>query len=411
MTTYPESDVLRSTINDSAGKLCAASFGVRPPVVLPPTGSIHVFLDELENKSSISRGYDGTAIRVWKKNGRVETSTHKRIRPVDSCWGGSPYFTEMYLMLGGKTDSLFEDGPDSNMCFHYLMVHPCVQIASQDPDVGSGYLVALGVTHLDNPVALQRPTPAMGFPLLELSAGAAHDFLRDGFGTPKNLRATNGDIIYLGDDDDRLSPGEFVVVTEWSGEPWASDVVAMHQIHSFGYNFRLGIRNNESTYWHNIFMLSRGAVQYQDLNDYTGHYPWISSLMPQDQTGAFHGGGTRNSTETDITRTSITCRMHNLWHVLIHATPPTGKEIVSHMVHEFHMFKPFLAKWIHNHMCKRTGTVEKNERLLEITALAKAKQVKYPDTSLLDQLHFIIRTERSHSLYRLWEFFVSQTYY
>lgn len=80
-------------------------------------------------------GYEGAMIRIFKWNGQVFFSTHRRIDAVRSNWGGrTPFFT-LYNQLGGPNiESLFGAEPYSPYCYMFLIVHNDIRIATSTRD-------------------------------------------------------------------------------------------------------------------------------------------------------------------------------------------------------------------------------------------------------------------------------------
>ena len=90
-------------------------------------------------------GFEATVMRVYKHDGKVYHSTHRRLDASRSRWGASITFGDMYVQLGGPSnDVLFDEKKAySPFCHIFLMVHPDILIATK-ANVGTGYLVYLG---------------------------------------------------------------------------------------------------------------------------------------------------------------------------------------------------------------------------------------------------------------------------
>ena len=85
--------------------------------------------------TSIFIGYEGALIRVFKWNGQVFFSTHRRINAIRSNWGGRTPFLTLYKQLGGPAlESFFGDEPYSPYCYMFLIVHNDIRIASSTRD-------------------------------------------------------------------------------------------------------------------------------------------------------------------------------------------------------------------------------------------------------------------------------------
>lgn len=80
-------------------------------------------------------GYEGAMIRVFKWNGQVFFSTHRRIDASRSKWGGRRYFSELYQELSGPDiNSFFGPEPYSPYCYMLLIVHDEIRLATSTRD-------------------------------------------------------------------------------------------------------------------------------------------------------------------------------------------------------------------------------------------------------------------------------------
>jgi hypothetical protein len=152
---------LRGIVVDTRArtKVCQ-SFGYTPVVtdsqIKPSTdGNFHLIdTNQQEHvlvptQVTIKLGFEGTVIRVFKHDGVVYHSTHRRLKPTNSRWGDSIPFLEMYTRLNGPADDVLFNSQSaySPYCHIFLMVHPGVLVATKQ-DVGSGYLVYLGARQM-----------------------------------------------------------------------------------------------------------------------------------------------------------------------------------------------------------------------------------------------------------------------
>lgn len=80
---------------------------------------------------------DGTLLRVWKHNGVVNISTHKKLNASKSHWGSSQTFTELFLKYTKNyfnLEDLFNDEnleSDKVVCHNFLLVDSDLLICSQ----------------------------------------------------------------------------------------------------------------------------------------------------------------------------------------------------------------------------------------------------------------------------------------
>lgn len=140
-------------------KVLVESFGYTPTVVLsemkPDENSDFTFIDtdlqsHFVSKQSMSKDsvyplFDGTLLRVWKHNGNVHISTHKKLNASKSHWGSSQTFTELFKKYTEnyfKVEDLFDEEKDEIVCHNFLLVDNDLLICSQ-VDLGekSGFVL------------------------------------------------------------------------------------------------------------------------------------------------------------------------------------------------------------------------------------------------------------------------------
>ena len=209
---------------------------VKSSITVNDKGMIH-FKDNNDNKYNMNVnkvrfkiGFEGTLMHVFKHNGKVYHCTRKRLDPSRSRWGNSVRFGQMYKDLKGPSDEVLFDKEKlySPYCHTFIMVHPDVLVATRD-DVEKGYLVYLGpkqmypieekicpypVENVDEDLHVPNTTTDPTDPNNEngdifapenLTLAEANKHLLFGF-----YEAFEG-YEYL---DQRLMPGEFVIVEE-----------------------------------------------------------------------------------------------------------------------------------------------------------------------------------------------------
>src|SRR5437868_4393987 len=100
-------------VDTKHGVVVASSFGYTPTVKsnLIDVTNDHVVLQDAEQQYAfpreevvMKRAYEGVIMRVIHYRGEMLRLTHKRIRPLKSRWGNSPFFTNMYQEAGCRTD-------------------------------------------------------------------------------------------------------------------------------------------------------------------------------------------------------------------------------------------------------------------------------------------------------------------
>lgn len=117
-----------------------------------------VVTDHLTEGQVFYEGYEGVVLRVYRVNGITYVSTNKKIDCSRSKWGDSISFKQMYLNLGGQTDSLFTSN-DSPFCYLFLVVHPQLALVSKQ-DIGEGKLIYIDTMTMwktnEKPVKFER---------------------------------------------------------------------------------------------------------------------------------------------------------------------------------------------------------------------------------------------------------------
>ncbi len=161
---------LRGTIVDiNANAVCCASFGYIPTAVIDEKNVKSIFK---ENESFIDRDnneynfetfeegyhsilensdftydvfplYEGTMIRVWKHNGELMISTHKKIDCVNSHWGSSKMFKELFLEYTKNVD--FNEYTNDHTVHYFVLMNEDLLVCSKFPMTNrSGLVVYVG---------------------------------------------------------------------------------------------------------------------------------------------------------------------------------------------------------------------------------------------------------------------------
>jgi hypothetical protein len=148
---------LRGVIVSESEGILVPSFGYTPTIVLDDFdiktteqvtekhGQVHI-LKEF-NTTKILPMFDGTLLRVWKYKGEIHISSHKKMNAVNSRWGTSGKFVELFNKY---TESLFsmDDlfgivSEDSKPQIHnFLLVDNDLMISSKLPlDTITGFVL------------------------------------------------------------------------------------------------------------------------------------------------------------------------------------------------------------------------------------------------------------------------------
>lgn len=216
-------------------------------------------------------GYDGTLVRVWKYEGKVFVSSHKRIHTDRAAWGGSPPFKQLYTELGGPTDALFGDAESSRLVFTFLMVHPALQIGSHVP-MEKPFLLYLG-EHIMAGTGELPPTPAVVEALQrpqQLSLAEVNQRLKYGYYPPEQSPYVR--------QDPRTSHGEFVMCFEYT-DATKTRIARCLKVQSDAYTWRVAMRDNDANLEHLVFTVSgikrRDLRRRPDFYEFANRYPFI----------------------------------------------------------------------------------------------------------------------------------------
>jgi hypothetical protein len=223
-------------------------------------------------------GYDGTLVRVWKHDGVVYVSSHKRIHTDRASWGGSPPFRQLYTDLGGPIDGLFGEDESSRVVFTFLMVHPALQIGSHVP-MEEPFMLYLGDHIMDGKGDIP-PIPAVLDTLRRpnrLTLNEVNTRLKYGHYAPEQSP-------YLRQDP-RTSHGEFVMCFEYT-DASKSRIARCLKIQSDAYTWRTAMRDNDFNLEHLVFKVAgikrRDLRRRPDWYEFSNRYPFID-VPTQDE--------------------------------------------------------------------------------------------------------------------------------
>lgn len=378
MTKYK---MLRGIVVDLKAKIIVArSFDYAPTIVsdalkLEDDGYYHL-LDTLGleyrvkgTAGTFKIGYDGTLMRVFKHNGKVYHSTHRRLNTGRSRWGKSMPFEEMYYYLGGpKDEELFSpESKYSPYCHTFIMVHPDVLNVTKE-NVGGGFLVYLGSkklwsvlpdecpyqmdtegtidTTLRVPKVLERLPPNYSRerdgPVIiqpqEISLSEANNHLKWGFYPPDpHIK------------DPRLTPGEFIMIYQHDEQ---GEITDMYRINSTAYDWRLTMRGNDPNLLHRFYALNIGNLltleTAEGWENYTKHYPllrpytheWIKRMVKDHPIIAWH----EESDGEWITDRDAA--FYNIWMGYLLAVPIDKQASVLPMYQDFVHNRGRIIKWL-----------------------------------------------------------------
>lgn len=91
-------------------------------------------------------GYEGAMVRIFKWNGHVFFSPHRKIDGRTSFWGTNETFYDMYQRYGGPpVESFFDDEETSPFCYIFLVVDDVMQVSGT---IATRGLVFIGVKQM-----------------------------------------------------------------------------------------------------------------------------------------------------------------------------------------------------------------------------------------------------------------------
>ena len=435
----PELAHLRGTLVDvDKGIVVASSYGYTPTVKLNQLqlqGHTLNMQDENNNAHTIpaeelviKRVYEGTVMRVIFYDSQVYRLTHKKIRPLKSRWGTSPFFTKMYQEAGGPTDEqIFNTNkPYSPWCYVFLIVHPKLLMATRQ-NITHPYVVLLDIRHMyssdidsapfdindiesqqvhtfetSNDIMLSN-TPHVKIPD-PLSIYEANMHLHTGYYQPLPVR------------DPRQSTGEALIIYKIKD----GQVMDIIKVNSIGYDYRFKLRGaDDSNMYHRFFslvdMANRDIAQYPEYCDLKQK---IVTIQPIDHTQLKvmfqQYGNILYLPEYDI---PLECRrdkyyiLNQIWLNYIIALPLSLQYSAIDFLQQFIQERANVVKWLQNY---HHNNIQLNEKDISKSGiriisegrktgkdLFKAKKYKTVDEATLIVIRNFVYKEYGTSLYSL----------
>lgn len=256
------------------------------------------------NHYSITPAYEGVIVRVFKHDGIVYFSTHKKLDCSRSRWGRSDYFLDIYKNLGGPSGSdLFpEDVLYSPWCYIFLLVDRELLVATKQ-DIGVGYIVDLGiqkmweygpegpfkttedddedsrtfagpehrrsssVSTLDDKLHFTGGEKSFIIRPCQLSLEEANRFLKHG---------------YLNESEEIRSrfSGESVILYQYDDTGRLSDSV---RVQSQGYHWRVRMRGDNPNLRHRFYQLLTDALKPDTIDSLLNRYPLFHREEKRDK--------------------------------------------------------------------------------------------------------------------------------
>jgi hypothetical protein len=254
---------LRGIVVDIKTKcIVCCSYGYTPTFVSDDINVPQI----MANNAALRIGYEGTIIRVFKHQGIVYTSTHRRIIPNQSRWGNSKPFAEIYRNAGGPTDELFNNEPNSKFVHVMLITDPELLSASV-ADINQSHVFYLETFKMEGPAgndwADEQPESANKvilfnpkiFVVQPIDIEFAQYHLTYGFSDPKNKL----------NKDPRFRNGEFVIAVSRDGN--------VSRINSVAFEHRVKLRQADPNFYHNYVQLLQYALHGNE------NYPTKDALV------------------------------------------------------------------------------------------------------------------------------------
>lgn len=318
---------------------------------------------------SLRRGFEGVILRVFKHDGVVYTTSHRRLNVEKSHYGRSKRFLDMYKELGGPApESLFDSTKKfSPYTYVFIVVHPDLLIGTKQ-DVGNGFLLLLSIETVftpetapaaigddyekspkvpaslpetllpfltrpstvdvkDSKSEAKTPAPTVYHPTpLTLESANAH--LKDGYFTGQKPVTV----------DPRLSQGEFVIIYKY--RPGTKIIESLTRVESTGYSWRLSIRNDDPIPKHRFFELMVGADIDTDskkgLEQFKKNFVLFPLYDPEEIRQVAQTESLRIVSDKDAENPSdYDDRMYMIWMNLLMATPPQLQKYVINLLKEY----------------------------------------------------------------------------
>jgi len=285
-------------VDEKAKRVIVPSFGYVPTFVassfefhestsdfVDTDGVTHYFSkkDQEEGKLKFRLGIEGTMVRIFKWNGKVFCSSHRKVDCSRSRWGSKKTFKAMYDELSGPFESLFDSDKEySPYCHCFLIVDPSILIATKQ-NVGTGYLVYLGSiqswSETNSPFPIEKVDFVLRKPNVVKTIQEAIDLKIPYDGTDDNEQNTLSveqvsKHLNLGfsdkpSNDPRTSSGEFVMIS-YKTSPYST---SLYRIVSPSYLFRSTMRGEDSNVKHRMYSLITDS--YLPNREYDAIYPWL----------------------------------------------------------------------------------------------------------------------------------------
>ncbi|HSW76886.1 MAG TPA: hypothetical protein VLG50_07560 [Candidatus Saccharimonadales bacterium] len=319
----------------------ASSFGHTPSVVLDQIQFDHGLLQVVDEHGykhdfhqddiSIKRAYEGTIMRVIYYGGEVYRLIHRKIRPLKSRWGNSPFFTKIYHEAGGpKDDQLFNlDKKYSPYCYVFVVVHPQLLLATKKI-VKTPFVKLLSIQKM-----WETDKDHCPFPL---------DDVDDELNFNKNLTISlmpedltldeANHHLKCGYSNTRLWPGEAVYIYKKKD----GQIVDIVKINSPAYQYRYNLRGNDPNPYHRFFELVHHS--YCHLSNYADYVDFKNKFVILDEN--------MNITEmSENDKNNRDAILQQIWRNYVMALPHAMQQDAMSYLQKFINERDQLIQWLY----------------------------------------------------------------
>lgn len=387
--TVPEYGNYRGTVVDlKYNCVVADSYGYTPVAISDnlkeSNGVINITdVDGIDHKFNLNKtrfhmGFEGTLIRMFKWNGQVFISTHRRLYINNSKWGNeTKTFLEMYKELNGP-ETLFGDGDYSPYCHFFMLSHPQVVVGTKY-NLSKGLLVYLGYKQMWNPedtdLGIDKEKMDMELKTPDLAINLDTNHSQPITFQPKllSLDEVNRHLSYgfwshdgsIDVYDKRLGTGEFIIAYTYDE---ISQQQKLLRIHSTAYEWRLNMRGNHPNLYCQFVRLINGS--YYDFRKvdkkklYYNSFPLmnyvdsdnIKQYLKDGNVYAVWSHGTNLKTNKRSRRSNVNNeefrlstrdgRYYNIWLCFLMAVPLHRQLEVSEYLDKFNNDRQDVINWI-----------------------------------------------------------------
>ena len=226
--------------------------------------------------------FDGTLLRVWKYKDQIHISSHKKIDSINSRWGTSGKFVELFTkytkdIFGEKQEYLFDEENKETVQIHnFLLVDIDLMISSKlhlDTSIKNGFVVHINSINCEFSEEVNLKVPTLHYSEISKTVHSVFKVMPfDVSNDEYKSFLTKG--FYPEEDkiDPQISLGEGIVL--FNGK-------SMLKVVSSGYNRRSKIVNNDPNILHRVYDLLTDSKFSQGDDKYLENYPILP--YPNDE--------------------------------------------------------------------------------------------------------------------------------